>query len=163
MYDFWLQPETTVQTTDRRSDRDEGRVTKPSYLRVYKHLQDRNDSNKTVKEIKMMKTGKSKFYVTAQRKEYTKPLRELHKTFISTTNITITFSSFIKYKPFYFGVLTEREKESCVCSKCKNAHLNLRGINSYRRMENNTDSLLCNRISKRTGIIRSYRFGPNIS
>ena len=135
IYDFWLLPENSIQTTDRRTGRDEVRITKMSYLRDYKHLQKIEDSNIAIKEVVMKKTGNTKSYVAAQRMVYTKPIRELHKTFISTKNVTCSISSFIKYKPFYVGVPTEREKESCLCMKCQNMHLRLKGINTYRTLK----------------------------
>jgi len=30
---------------------------------------------------------------------------------------------------------TEREKQSCLCSVCQNAHTKLEGINTFRRIE----------------------------
>ena len=86
------------------------------------------------KEVTLKKTGKTKTYVRAHRRIYTKPIRQLFKDFIENhSDLKCSFSTFYKYRPFYIGPPTEREKESCPCIKCQNAHLFLKGINNFRK------------------------------
>ena len=74
--------------------------------------------------------------VTTQRLVYTKSVRELHKKIMELSGIDCCYSLFYKYKPFYVIPPTEREQESCLCIRCQNSHLLLKGVNSYRKMEN---------------------------
>ena len=136
-----------IPTTDRRSGRDEVRVSKMQYLREYKHLTSIEDENLEEKKVILKKTGTVKIYVTAHRRIYTKPVRQLYRDFSDKTDIHCSFSTFNKYIPFYIGPPSEREKESCLCIKCQNAHLILKGINNFRKsvlmckMESVTDFL----------------------
>ena len=52
------------------------------------------------------------------------------------SGIDCFYSLFYKYKPFYVIPPTEREQESCLCIRCQNSHLLLKGVNSYRKMKN---------------------------
>ena len=60
IYNFWLKPENSVTSTDRRSGRDEVRISKRKYLEEYRHLQSIQDENKEIKEITLKKTGTKK-------------------------------------------------------------------------------------------------------
>ena len=51
-------------------------------------------------------------------------------------NVHCSFSTFFKYKPIYITPLTEREKETCLCIKCQNAHLLLRVVKTYYDLKN---------------------------
>ena len=133
IYNFWLNEKNSIPTTDRRSGRDEIKVGKLRYLREYKHLTNIQDDNCKEKEIILKKTGKSKTYITAHRRIYTKPIRKLFSEFKESTSISCSLSTFHKYRPFYIGPPTEREKESCLCIKCQNAHLLLKGVNNFRK------------------------------
>ena len=44
-------------------------------------------------------------------------------------------SSFIKYRPLHIYPPTEREKVSCLCKKCQNAHALLAGVNTFRKVK----------------------------
>ena len=134
IYQFWLHPETSVVSTDRREGRDKIKISKLNYLnRQLNAIQDDNIEEQT---IAFKKTGNKKTYVTAQRLAYTKSVRELHKKFMELSGIDCFYSLFYKYKPFYVIPPTEREQESCLCIRCQNSHLLLKGVNSYRKMKN---------------------------
>ena len=104
------------------------------YLRDYAHCTNINDTNITKKEIVLRKTGTKKKYMTAQRMVYTCPVKKVYQAFVET-GFVCSISTFIKYKPFYITAPTEREKESCLCKKCLNAHLLLAGINNFRKAQ----------------------------
>ena len=109
-------------STDRRSNRDEVRISKLEYLGNYAHCTNINDTNITEKEVVLRKTGTKKKYMTAQRMVYTRPVKKIYQAFVET-GFACSISTFIKYKPFYITATTEREKESCLYKKCLNAHL----------------------------------------
>ena len=99
IYQFWLHPETSVVSTDRREGRDKIKISKLNYLnRQLNAIQGDNIEEKT---IAFKKTGNKKTYVTAQRLVYTKSVRELHKKFMELSGIDCSYSLFYKYKPFY--------------------------------------------------------------
>ena len=54
VYQFWLQ-ENAIVSTDRRSGRDEARISKLEYLRDYAHCINICDTNITEKEIVLRK------------------------------------------------------------------------------------------------------------
>ena len=83
--------------------------------------------------LTLEKIGREKTCITADRNIYTKPTTHLCHDFCKSTGIPCSFTTFRKYKPFYIGPPTEREKESCLCSKCQNSHLLLRGTNNFRK------------------------------
>ena len=85
------------------------------------------------RRLLLRKTGTKKKYMTAQRMVYTRPLKKIYQAFVET-GFAFSISTFIKYKPFYITSSTEREKESCLCKKCLNAHL-LAGISSFRKAQ----------------------------
>ena len=63
-------------------------------------------------------------------------LKCLHLDFLKAEpEIICSRSTFFKFKPFYIEQPTEREKQSCLCIVCQNAHTKLEGINTFRRME----------------------------
>ena len=62
------------------------------------------------KDVTLKKTGKVKIYITAHRKIYSKPIRQLLQEFKENFDFTCLLSTFYKYKPFYIGPLTDREK-----------------------------------------------------
>ena len=96
---------------------------------------DIEDSNIT--EIrKVKKNGVKKSYVKAQRHIYSEPFRKLYHVFLQTdADQKWHLASFYKYKPFYITPPTEREKESCLCIKCQNINLLLKGISTYRNLQ----------------------------
>ena len=132
--EFWLQQENAIVSTDCRSNRDEVRISKLEYLRDYAHCTNISDTNITEKELVLRKTGTKKKYMTAQRMVYSCPMKKIYQAFVET-GFACSISTFIKYKPFYITALTEREKESCLCKKCLNAHLLLVGINNFRKAQ----------------------------
>ena len=121
-------------STDRRSNRDEVRISKLEYLGDYAHCTNINDTNITEKEVVLRKTGTKKKYMTAQRMVYTRPVKKIYQAFVET-GFACSISTFIKYKPFYITAPTEREKESFLFKKCLNAHLLLAGINNFRKAQ----------------------------
>ena len=82
----------------------------------------------------LRKIGTKKKYMTAQQMVYTRPVKKIYQAFVET-RFACSISTFIKYKPFYITEPTEREKESCLCKKCLNAHLLLVGINNFQKTQ----------------------------
>ena len=105
-------------------------------MQEYKHLNNIQDENCKEKDITLKKTGKTKTYDTAHCKIYTKPTRQLHQEFKESSDFACSLSTFYKYKPFYIGRPTEREKKSCVCIKYQNTNLLLKGTNNFRKSRN---------------------------
>ena len=106
------------------------------YMRALKHTLDFEDENIT-EFTKIKKNGTSKSYMKSQRIIYTKTIRKMHTDFVaSRDNILGSLSTFLRYKPLYITLPSEREKESCLCIKCQNFHLLLQGINTYRCTQN---------------------------
>ena len=95
------------------------------------------------KDVTLKKTGKTKTYIIAQRKIYTKPIRQLYQEFKGNIDFDCSLATFYKFKPFYIGPPIEREKESCLCIKCQNTYLLLKGINNSRKSKksNQLDSV----------------------
>ena len=56
-YEFWFLPENSIMITDRRSGRDEVRISTLKYLKDYKHFELTNDENLTEKEVVLRKSG----------------------------------------------------------------------------------------------------------
>ena len=80
IYQFWLHPETSVVSTDRREGRDKIKISKLNYLnRQLNAIQDDNIEEQT---IAFKQTGNKNTYATTQRLYYTKSVRELHKKFM---------------------------------------------------------------------------------
>ena len=121
-------------STDRISNRVEARISKLEYLRDYAHCTNINDTNITKKEVVLRKTGMKKKYMTAQRMVYTRPVKNVYQAF-AETGFACSFSTFIKYKPFYITGPTEREKESCLCKNCLNTHLLLASISNFGKAQ----------------------------
>ena len=46
IYDFWLDEEVSIPTTDHRTDRNEVKIEKLRYIREYKHLENIVDENR---------------------------------------------------------------------------------------------------------------------
>ena len=116
-------------STDRRKSRDKIKISKLNYLnRQLNAIQDDNFEEQT---IAFKKAGNKKTYVRAQRLVYSKSVRELDKKFMELSGIDCSHSLFYKYKPFYVIPPTEWEQQSCLCIRCQNSYLLLKGVNSY--------------------------------
>ena len=100
IYNFWLEPNKSVVGTDSRSDRNLIRVLKLSYLLKQNLFESVNDDNIIEKETNFTKTGNKKTYMVANRKIYTKSVREMHKEFCKGTALNCSLTTFWKYKPF---------------------------------------------------------------
>ena len=133
IYAYWLKPEVSITTVDRRNGRDEAKIAKIMYQRDFRHLQGIPDENIKAKEIVLKKTGNKMEIMTAQKKIFNEPIRQLHQKFVATSGQDCSLSTFYKYKPFYVTLPTEREKETCLCMKCTNIHFLLDAINRYRK------------------------------
>ena len=70
IYDFWLDENVSIPSTDRRSGRHEVRIGKLQYIKELKHLEHISDENCKEKDVTLKKTGKTKTYIIAQRKIY---------------------------------------------------------------------------------------------
>ena len=57
------------------------------------------------------------------------------KEFNNARDSPISLTTFFTYKPFYYVLPSEREKQSCVCINCQNTHLLLQAINYYRSLK----------------------------
>ena len=86
IYDYWLNEKISIPTTDCISGRDEIKIGKLQYWREYKHLPNIQDDN-----IVFKKSDKSKTYVTAHRRIYTKPIRQLFKEFTESSDMRCSF------------------------------------------------------------------------
>ena len=143
IYDFWLDENVSIPSTDKRSGCQEIRIGKLQYIKELKHLEHISDENCKEKDVTLKKTGKTKTYIVAQCKIYTKPIRQLYQEFKGNIDFDCSLATFYKFKPFYIGPPTERKKESCPCIKCQNTHLLLKGINNFRKSKklNQLDSV----------------------
>ena len=68
IYDFWLDENVSIRTTDRRSGRHEVTIGKLRYIKELQHLEHVEDESCTEKDVTVKKTGKTKTYIVAQRK-----------------------------------------------------------------------------------------------
>ena len=133
IYSFWLKEENSIISNDRRNGRDVVRIPKAKYLSQYGSFVDPNIQEE---DLILKKTNKVKRYIKAPRMVYTKCMKRLHLDFLAEyPDINCSRSTFVKYRPFYIEVPTEREKQSCLCIVCQNAHTKLRGINTFRKLE----------------------------
>ena len=143
IYDFWLDENVSIPSTDKRSGCQEIRIGKLQYIKELKHLEHISDENCKEKDVTLKKTGKTKTYIVAQCKIYTKPIRQLYQEFKGNIDFDCSLATFYKFKPFYIGPPIEREKESCLFIKCQNTHLLLKGINNFPKSKklNQLDSV----------------------
>ena len=58
-----MLPENSIMSTDRRSGRDEVRISSLKYLKDYKHFELTNDEDLTEKEVVLRKSGTMKKYI----------------------------------------------------------------------------------------------------
>ena len=58
IYNYWLKPEVSIISVDRRNGRNEIKITKMKYISQFKHLQDIDDKNIRESEIIMKKNWK---------------------------------------------------------------------------------------------------------
>ena len=121
-YNFWLQPENSIQSSDSRYNI--ARLSETKYLTEWTHLQQISDNN-IYSENKTLRTTSNVRRITcAGRKMYVKSVRSLHKDFKEKSGLKCALSTFYKYKPFYLSKPTEREET------CLNPHLLLKGVNT---------------------------------
>ena len=134
IYQFWLHPETSVVSADRYDGWDKIKISKLNDLN--RQLNAIRDDNIEEQTIAFKHMGNKNIYVTTQRLYYTKSVRELLKKFMKLSDVDCSSSLFYKYKPFYVIPPTGSEQQSCLCIRCENSHLLLKGVNSYRKMKN---------------------------
>ena len=84
---------------------------------------------------------------------YTKPIRKMFQSFAEKEGKCCSLSTFLKCKPFYITNPTERDKESCLCKRCLNAHVLLSGINIFRKTTKLTHHLLVTMFMKQQHIL----------
>ena len=60
IYDFWLDENVSIPSTDRRSGRHEVRIGKLQYIKELKPLEQISDENCKEKDVTLKKTGKLK-------------------------------------------------------------------------------------------------------
>ena len=126
---YWLKEENSIISKDQRNGQDVVRIPKLTHLSKYGGL---SDSNIEEEDVILKKTNKVEHYVKAPRMVYTKSLDQLHLDFLKAEpEIICSQSTFFKFKPFYIEQPTEREKQSCLCIVCQNAHTKLEGINTF--------------------------------
>ena len=101
-------------------------IGKLQYMQKYKHLKNTYDKNCNKKQWR--KQAKSKLTSLLIVKSTPSHVRQLHQEFQENFDFTCSLSTFYKYKPFYNSPPIEREKESCLCIKCQNAHLLLKAV-----------------------------------
>lgn len=83
---------------------------------------------KIVRKNSWRKQAKSKLTSLLIVKSTPSQVRQLHQEFQENFDFTCSLSTFYKYKPFHNSPPIEREKESCLCIKCQNAHLLLKAV-----------------------------------
>ena len=93
-----------------------------------------------MEDVILKKTNTVKRYIKARKVYgilvYTKSIKRLDlENLKEHPNIDCSRSTFVKYRPFYIEVSTEREKQFCLCIVCQNAHTKLRGINTFRKLK----------------------------
>ena len=140
-------------STDRRSGREEVGISKLKYLKDYKHFELINDENLAEKRVCFEKEWNSKKYICGQRMVYTKPIRKMFQSFTEKDGKRCSMSTFLKYKPFHITDPTERQKESCLCKRCLNAHLLLSVINTFRKTTKLTHHLSVTMFMKQQHIL----------
>ena len=133
IYNYWLKPEVSIISVDRRNGRNETKITKMKYISQFKHLQDIDDENIRESEIIMKKTGNRKKVVSAHKRIFVEPIRQLHKKFMELSDSNCSLGTFYKFKPIYISSPSEREKETCLCMKCTNIHYLLDSVYRYRK------------------------------
>lgn len=117
---FWLKKGNSIISSDRRNGRDVVRMPKLSYFLKYGKL---TDANVEEEVVVLKKTSKVKHYIKAPRMVNTKSLNRLNDDFLKCNpDIVCSRSTFFKYKPFSIMKPTQREKQSCFCVVCQNAH-----------------------------------------
>ena len=133
IYDYWLKDENSIISNDRRNGRDQVRMPEAAYLSKYGKF---TDPNIEKEEVILKKKNTAKQYIKAPRRIYTKSLKRMHLDYVAENpDESCSRSTFVKYRPFYIEVPTEREKQSCLCITCQNMHTQLRGINTFRKLE----------------------------
>ena len=110
IYNFWIDPNNSVVSTDSRSDRNNIILTKLSYLLKYKHLEGINNNNIIEKETTFTKTRNKEIYMDTNRKIYTKSVREMHNEFCKETALNYSLSIFWKYKLFLLVISQWKRK-----------------------------------------------------
>ena len=128
IYNFWL--EKSIASAD--STNNLKGITKKAFLQKYIDIVDTN----LREEVVQLKNG-IKVRYTAIKMIYVESIRKLHNEF-SSKHVPISLTTFFNFKPFYCIVPSEKEKQSCVCINCQNAHLLLQAINRYRASQNLT-------------------------
>ena len=111
IYNFWLL--NSVVSVHRSNDRHIMKIPKSNLILQVKDLQDVN--------LKTIIGKNSSEKLQAHRKLASKPYRALHKLYCEIYD-AISFSSFVRCKPFYITPPTSTEMEMCLCSKCLNPH-----------------------------------------
>ena len=124
IYDFWL--EKSITSTDSRNNLK--RIPKITFLQNYKEIVDSNLMEKVVQ----LKKGRTKIMYLANKMTYVESIRKLWKEF-NATHVSVSLTTFFKFKPFYCALPSEKEKQSCVCINCLNPHLPLQAVNRYRK------------------------------
>ena len=122
-------------STDRRSKRDEVRISKSEYIRGYAISIPTSITQTSQKrrlcwerpEQRINSWQPSKWFTPVQWKKFTKLWLK--------QNLHAPVAMFVKYKPFYITAPTEREKELCLHKKCLNTHLLLAGISNIRKAQ----------------------------
>ena len=63
-YDFWLNEEVSIPTTDHRTGRNEVKIEKLRYIREYKHLENIVDANRkrSAFNLKESRLGENLYY-----------------------------------------------------------------------------------------------------
>ena len=133
VYEFWLQQENAIMSTDRRSGRDELRICKLEYLRLYPLYEHQWNKNNRKGVCAEKYRNKEEIHGSPVNVLYSAS-EKIYHDFVET-GFAYSIGSIIKYKSFYITAPTEREKESCLCKNCLNTHLPLAGINNFWRAQ----------------------------
>ena len=118
IYNYWVKEKNSIISNDQRNERDVVRISKATYLSKYGNFV---DPNTEVEDGILKKTNTVKRYIKAPCMVYTKSIKQLHFKYLKEySNIDCSRSTFVKYRPFYIEVPTEREAILLVhcMSKC---------------------------------------------
>ena len=121
IYETWI--ENSRPTAGRRLGRDIVTMKESDFNKIY-------DGIKMEDGVIREGSRRNKPVVEATRYVATRNTREIKKNIFMKYQETISYGFIIFYKPFYIGVLTEREKILCMYGFCLNLHFKFMSLMS---------------------------------
>ena len=123
VYDFW--PDNSINSNE--SAYSMKHIKNHFILEQFSNINNPN----VIEKIEQLKNGLNVVF-TAPRMVYTELDHKLHSCFCQKFT-QVSFTVFVKYKPYYCVKPTEKEKLSCLWINCLNPHLLLQSIKIYRK------------------------------